>query len=729
MPLRYNLLPNSILVTLTLFLLIIYFGYIFSRRILKENKLLNLLSLSPCIGSAFYVIILHLIALTTKIELAAYLSLSILIITTIFISIRIKATSPIDHELSKKQFIALFLFSLSLAIVSLTYLLYFNTYDPIYLSIGTFTKQNDYPPLHPYAPNAILSYHYGVILFGAAINILSRLDPWYCLIPIQIFFIFTTPLIIFSLLYTYTKSFSQSLTGSIIGCFCANLTSFKLFSLLNHNTWNSFLPHIHEKLVFMNEGGFAASTNKALISPNMSVAIPISLVLFLFCTKTKEINKVNIIVILLLSIFLFFTYEAFWLPVIIAILVFYLFKTIQSKNKLRIIFETLILLIIFIISPLLIGGVLSGRETNITNLIYFNPKSYTVSWSALLREFYSHDWIIKNEVISKADGCRFYKVPFLSRYFFMEMGLPFIFLPFSLFLLFKKKYWALIAFAFSGLISFSFPFVIDYLPREIEVTRFFTYARLVFSILFGIFLGFIFEIKLPYYIHYALRIVLVSLIITLILPGICWLYPKKWFEGDYRFAQLPVADKKALKWLSNNVKPGDRGLGPFEEPWTAQEIITLGGVYGCSISSHALFESETRNTAFITLDPCLLKELNVKWIYLNEKLLSKIPSNVFTNLKKEKILQRKYKYHYKNEIREIYAFNPFNLEISCKDKNYSWVIGKMVNGKFISLAKLNSKHLMSFNNKDTALRKLKSYQKNLKNCKKAYWYRVEAIEI
>ncbi|MBI1858733.1 MAG: hypothetical protein HYR97_06455 [Candidatus Melainabacteria bacterium] len=594
------------------------------------------------------------------------------------------------------------------------------------MAIGTITKNNIYPPLHSYAPDATLTYHYGVVLLGSAINIFSHLDPWYCLIPIQIIFIFITPLIIFSLLHTYTNSFLQSIMGSIIGCLCANLTSFKLLKLITeHNP----IPDLHKTLVFMNESGFAVNTSKAMISPNMSVAIPLSLTLFFLCTKNKERSKLNLISILFISIFLFFSYESFWLPVILAILIFYIFKIIVEKNKYKSIFQVLLFLILFGLSPIFVGGVFAGEEQNITNLIHFNPKSYIFSWSGILGEIYPYDWIINHEVISDRDGCKFYKIPFLSKYFSIEMGLPLLLLPFSFILLLRKKYWGLICFTISGLISFCLPFLISYLPREIETLRFFIYARLIFSILFGMFLGFIFEIKSPLFLRMFLRMALIILIITLVLPGIGWLYPRKIAESDYRFNKLPIADKRALKWLSKNAKPGDRGIGPFEEPWTTQEIITAGGVYGCSISPYAHFESETRKTAFITLDPCLLNELKIRWIYSNEKLLLKIPMHVLNKLQKEKILVLRYKYKNKAAIRKIYKFNPSNVKLSCENQNYAWAIGKMINGKFTPLPQQNSKSLILFSNKDTALEKLKQYQIELNDNQKAYWYRIEAIKI
>lgn len=708
----------ELLLLLTFFLLIINLGYTFTRRILNENRLTYLIPLSVCFGSALFVILIHFCSFITGIQIATYTSLFLISAITLFIFVKYKTIHQIDLGLSKLQFTLLLSFSLFLTFLSLWHLSFFSTYDPIYQVIETIIEQGIYPPHHPYSPEAPFNYHYGVILFGAALRVFSNIEVWHSLIPIQVMFIFITPIVIFSFIFSHTKNFLQSFFGSIIGCFCANLTSLEIFIFPFVHKFSDFIQNFHKNLVPMNEGGFTVSTNKALISPNMSVAIPLSIILFYLCTNEVNKEKKYWLPILTISAFLFFSYESFWVPVILAILLFHLASSLQSKNKGNQLKPTLILITLLLISPMLVGGIFTNKESNISNLLYFDPKLYTFSWAGILNQFYPYEWFAKNEVISHGDGFRFYKVPLISKYFFIELGLPYILLPLIILWILFKRNLTLFSFLLSGLISFTLPFLISYIPRDIEVIRFFIYAKLVFSILFGIFLGYLLEIKLPFFIKIFSRTIIFILIITLTLPGIIWLLPIKFVDNDYRYTNIPKADKKALSWLNNHVKPGDRGLGPINVPHKHFELITVAGVYGIGIAKEACFEENTRYTALTTLNPCLLKELKVRWVYLNNDLLSKISPDVINKLIEEKILLLRYKN--KDETRKIYEFNQNNIGNYCKNKNYLWALGKMNDGKFVQQT--------TFPSKDTALSALTKLKKELNN-KESYWYRIEAIKI
>lgn len=711
------------LLLLIFFSLIISFGYIFSRRVLKENKIIYLIPLSVCFGSSFFVILLHLISLIIGVNIATYISLIAMTFITLLIAFKYKARSPLDYELPKKQFFLLFLFSLFLGLLSAWHLISFGTYDPLYQCIGPITKQSVYPPPHSYNPETQFAYHYGVILYGSALNIFSNIEVWNCLIPIQILFIFITPIVIFYLIFNLTKNFLQSMLGSIIGCFCANLTFFKIFSLFQKTDFSEFIANLHSKLVLMNESGFAVSTSKAFISPNISVALPLSIILFSLCTKEQAINKNLWFIIFFISTFLYFTYEAFWFPVMASVLLYFLVELLFSRNLKQLIKVGLLILTISL-TPLLVGGVFTHSKENITNLIYFDPKSYIFSWVGILNEIYNPEWLSKHQIISNGDGAMFYKVPLLSKYFFIELGLPLILLPFSiLWLILKIKNKSLIFFLISGIISFFIPFFISYIPREVEPLRFFIYARFVFSIVLGIFLGYLLGMKLPTFLKVVYKIGIGILIVALVIPGIIWFIPKKISENDYRYTHIPYPDKLALKWLSKKVKPQDRGFGPTNVPHQNFELITAAGVYGISLFPNHWVEKNTRNTILETLNPCLLEELKVKWIYLNNYLLSTINEDMLEKLVKEGLLTLHYKQKYKNEIRLIYEFKISKKSKYCKGKNYAWVIGELKQGTFIPF----TSPAVVFPNKDSALKYLNKQKHNIRSAK-SYWYRVEAVK-
>ena len=713
------------------FFLIISFGYIVSRNVLKENKLISLIPLSVCIGSSVFVIMLHLIASITNPVVGTYITLAFLPTASLFISIKYKNYENIETGLPNIQFFYISLLSLFLGITSLAYLLFFDTYDPgLYQIIGTITKQGDYPPLNPANPALSLAYHNGVALYASALKIFLNAETWHSVIPIQAIFILIFPLIIFCLLYSITNSFLQSFLGALIGCFCANLTAFKLFSLFSNTSPSLFFSTIHEKIVSMNEGGFSISTSKALISPNMSVGLPLSVRLLFLSINKNILEKKYWLAMFFISAFLFFTYESFWIPVVVSSILYQAALIFQNKNWQAQVKTLVILTVILFISTLLVYGILTGTSDNMLNLLYFEPKSYTFSWSGILGQFYPSQWFTENSVISRVDGCVFYKVPFFSRCFFIEFGLPLILLPVTiLWLLIKNKNAKLFFFLVGGISSFIIPFLMSYLPRQIELIRFFIYPRFTLSLIFGIFLGWLFNSKLPRIMSILWCGILSLLIVILILPGIVWNLPIR-SEHDYRYNQFPYADKKALSWLNKNVKPGDRGIGPNGKAYKHYELINIAGVYGVAAHYLILLEQETKNTVFTTLNPCLLKKLNVKWIYFNQDLLSKAPQKRLKELLQEKILVLRYKYKSNNEVRTIFEFKPKNIEKYCKEKEYAYVIGRIQNGDFIPLTK-DPKYKTSrmiFSTKKAALNKLNKLKESLDK-KEAFWYRVEVIKI
>lgn len=718
---------SSYFLSFLFFFLIIGFGYIFTNRVLKRDKLVYLIPYSVCIGSSFFITCLHAVSLITQPSVATYISLLIIFVISLLLLARTKSGSNLSLGIPKIQFVSLFVFSTLLGALTFWHLIAFSTYDPLYQCVGTITKQNIYPPYHPFSPDTRSAYHYGVLLYGSALKFFSNIETWNSLIPVQLLFVFITPFVIFSFIFSISKSFLPSFFSSIIGCLCPNLTFLKIPTLFQGVRFDELLQTLHKNLVLMNESGFAVSVSKSFVSPNISVAIPISIYLFYLCTSEKAAKRNYQIVILFVSIFLLSTYESFWMPIVIAVFLYHLFLLL-TKNTERItqLKTTVILTTIFLLSPYIGQGVLAPANDNIVKLVHYEPKTYIYSWSGILGQFYPNDWFSRNEVVSHSDGCRFYKVPFLSKYFFVELGLPFVLLPLIIAWLISRKNTILSFFLISGMTALSLPFLITYTPRVIEPIRFFILARFIFSILFGILLGYLFKIKLPPLLKIIYNLVFIFFITMLVLPGIVWLIPKKFTESDYRYNQIPLVDKKALTWLRGHVKPQDRGLGPTNVPHRHFELINVAGVYGSSVGPQIIFQDETRNTALTTLNPCLLKELKITWIYLNPELSLKVPQDKLNHLLEEKILLL----HYRNKdsSRRIYKFQLQNNNKYCIHKDYSWIVGRMIDGKFIPCSNRDTNLKTTFQDKESALKSLEEIKKHLTNKQEAYFYRIEAIK-
>lgn len=723
------------------FTIITGFGYIFARNILKEKNLINLIPFSVYLGSSLFVTLLHTLSLIFGVKISTFLSLFLSLALAILILFKYKANETIELGLPKIQFFLLILFSFSFGILFLAYLTKFSTYDlGLYQLIGLITGQG-YPFSNPFGPDSAYVYHNGVALFASGLTIFSKLEALEGLTPIQSLFIFILPITIFVLIYSITKNFLQSMLGVLIGSFCANLRALSLFTIFLPETFSSFVSDPHKTMFWMADSGFVSPTQKALISPNSSVALPLSVFLFYLCTRGKLIDKKYYLPILLISAFLFSAYEAYWFPVTLAIFMFHVVLVLKSKWDKRQIIASTVLIALFLVTPFSAGGVFKNKNENITKLVSLDIKPYAVSLAGTIHYVYPPEWRKRNKIICNANGNEFYKIPILSRYFFEEFGLPLLALPFIILWLIRTKNLNLLSFLTAGITSFAIPFLITYNLIEIETHRFLIYARFIFSILFGVFLGYLLNINFQSLITNILsRTFLFLLITTLVLPGISWILPKFKSEAEYRAVKVHKADKKALSWLSKNAKNGDRGIGPWDIPFKSFELISIGGVYGTGAYIQNLANEETRATALKTLNPCLLKELKVRWLYLNKNLdnyahatiaqditnlLDLVPKATLNQLTKEKILTLRFKYKDNEELRLIYEFIPTKNKTYCKNKNYAWSIGRLQYGKFTPI---KSKHNATFTGKKVALTKLEELRKSL-NKKEAVLYGVEAIKI
>ncbi len=723
------------------FISIIWFGYSYSRRILKENKLIYLIPLSVCFGSSFFVILLQLFSLLLSVQKATYICISLTLALALFILFKYKLNNHLELGLSKIQFSLLFLFSLVVGVLFFAYLLNFDTYDPgVYQLIGLMTKQDIYPNSTPHHYGTIHIYHNGVALFASSLKIFSNLEIFNSLYPIQILFIAIFPLILFALIFSITKSFSQAMIASIVGCFCATLKSLNLLLPFDHEIFNKLTNDFRDYLFWMADSGFVSPTQKALVSPNSSIALPLSAFLFLLCLKENLKNNWHYLTILFTSSFLFLSYEAYWFPTVVALCLCEIVKTIQSKWTKKQIISSITLILILGASPTLAGGVFQNKNENITKLVSLDIKPYTLSFGGTLQFVYPPAWFKKekNIYVSPANGNTFYKLPILSKYLFHEFGLPLVTLPLILLYLLKSKNQKLLSLLLSGLVSFAIPFLITYNLIEIETHRFLIYSRFVFSVLFGAFIGSLFDFRPPVFLlNIFYKTFLFLLIIVLVAPGIYWLMPIK-HKYEYRATTLTKADKKTLSWLSKHSRSGDVGIGPWDIPFRCFELISLAGVYGSGVHIQNIAEEETRTTALSTLNPCLLKELHVKWLYLNKNLdshkhalipqdildlITLLPKDTLKQLLKEKILVQRFKYKDKSELRLIYEFNPRLAKNYCKNKDYIWSIGRLQQGKFIPI---KSSFQTTFQSKKSALKKLKELKKLLTS-KEALWYGVEAI--
>lgn len=710
-----------------LFLSIIFsFGYLFTRKILKENTFFSTIPMSTTFGISFFIFILHFISLITGLQIATYITLLLFITISIFLVLRFKDSEE-SNPLTKREGLLLLSLSTLVFLLCFFYLRFFNSYDPLYADAASIIKQKSYPPFHPYNSEQTFSYHYGLILLASSLAIFSNIDIWNSFIPIQLLFQFSIPLSIFSLIYFFKKDFNCAFLGALLGCFCANLSSI-LIPIDIIRLFPQGYERVFQKIMYVADSSFANGAQRAFVSPNMGTGMQMSLILYYLCLSLKLDKQLywKLFSIFTISVSLFFIYEAYWVAPVIGSTIYYFLKVIKNKADISSIKILSYLLVIFLSSPFIIGGVNSNSEKSSFSLVYFNPKTYITSFPYYPGHKTSDKWLKEHTLIEASQDGTFFKVSPFDWKFYEDFGLPFLCLPLILFWIRREKDLKSFSLLLSGLLMLCVPFFISYQIRDVEFIRFPTYARFIFSILFGSFLGFYIK---EYSKSVFAKSLFLILILTLISPSIFWLLPVKSSSKDWRYAQISPINKKAIKWLTKKVEVGDKGIGPLDIISFNFELITTAGVYGIGTSNTGgfSFEKETRKTALKTLDPCLLRDLKVRWLYVNSDVEQLISKENLNKLSREKQLLLRYEDKNEYDFVRIYEFIPSYREDLCLNKLYRWAVGRIYYGKFYPLQNNLTKEKLVFFNKDGAKDFLKEYIKALNN-KESYWYRIEAIE-
>jgi hypothetical protein len=711
--------------------IITFFGYLFSNRVLKENNPISLIPISVTFGCSLFIFLLHFISLVLGVQTATYISIGTFILGIIYISLSVKPLI-LESALNKRESVIIFCLSAFLFLLCLSYLIYFNTFDPLYHNAATLIKQKSYPPFNPYNSETLSSYHYGLILLASSLAIFSNIDVWNSFIPIQLLFIVTIPLSIFSLVYFIRRKFNEAFFAALIGCFCANLNSPLLIKHLSILIFHGFDYKIYNKIIGIADSTFATNTCRSLASPNMCLATQMTMVLF-YLSLSFAFNKLNkdlivrLFTIFIISATFFFIYESFWVVPVIGSLLYHLITVLNGNNRIQAVKTFISLFIIFSTSPFITGGILNNGEKSSLSLVYINPKNFLTCCAYNPGFKPSKEWTDNHMVLENSTGGVYFKVKPSDWKFYNDLGLPFICLPFVLFWIIKQRSTGLLALAISGIFMLLVPFFISFQLREVELIRFPTCARFIFSVLFGSFLGFYIN---KYSKSWIFKSMVLGLIFTLISPVIIWLLPHQFKSKDWRYTHIPKIHKKAIKWLSKKVELGDKGIGPFDFPCFYYDLITTAGVYGISTSETGGFivEKETRKTALKLIDPCLFRELKAKWLYVNKDVSSLITKENLNKAIKSKMLVLRYRDTNSTDFVEIYEHIPNYADNNCSNKAYNWAVGRIYMGTFFPLQNNLTKEKIVFTNKENAKEFLREYIKSLDKREK-YWYRIEAIPL
>ena len=709
------------------------FGFISLSRLLKIRSLILLIPLSISFGIAAYAFTLHILSFLIGTQKAVWIALVILILKSIYIfATNRKNLIPIEKEIATAKLftvsaIAIFICSLTFMAVSK-----FGTFDrEAHIPIAmTMFHNNVYPPRDCFRPDYVLLYHYGGDLLAGAVQYITNLDISTSYELIASILSGTTFLSFFALSWLLTARFKLSLLAGFCAYFGGGLLW--LDAIIRYLTKNfpegatnwSFLQ------TFLNLGIHGSINNAPSVLTFISTfdlgnpLLVCSLILFWKMIQEKNL-KSSIYYIFFLTVTLFtlyltadWLYVTFWAAVLPFVLILW------KDNKKQFIISTVIILFTSILLNKTIGNPLFCQEqiqalgrTNIFDIGIKEQLFSVVGWGRLSTHVMNYQTI----------SC-------FSWDFICELGLSLFLFPIALIYLSKTKNSLAYLLFLSAAITMPVPVLIDFKLNPVELVRLFAFGNTILILLITCGTAFLYKpfiknnlLIIPYVIVFCLSPfsqLLAGAVFSphiysnkLLVQKLCSelkpikslneliTYLKSYSEYMHLVKNKIITTYKSeIEFFRLQSKPGDVALS------TIHEIPAYTGVYSLIPAQRLIYWDQLYSshntlyeTAFSTLDPYLLKELNLKWLLINTELKSKLPKETQDILNNPDIFSLSFESP--NKL-EIYRINDLKNVIKISSRKTAWMLINR-NGYPVSSGK---NKIVLFASLKDALTELKSLQ-------------------
>lgn len=724
---------------------LVFFGFVFLNKINKITSLIPLSAFSIPLGASFYIFICHIFSLGIGPKKASILTLILLIIFSILIVILKGKVEINKEEISKRQKYILFGLSSIIAICTLLSVYRFGIFDEIWhipLTLSIF-HNDTYPPKDFLRPDYNLLYHFGGNLLGGAISYITLIEIYNSFHLISAISSFCSFLSFFALGWVVTKSYTISLICAICCYFGSGLPWVNALLDFFSNNSESLLKTILNnglRTSFTDPQHIANFTSKAIATP---IAILCFFLLYRLFNYVKESNsfKVFYTTILTLIILLFsLTTIAGWFVLSISIglcTLLIISPLVERKKFTHLALNILILLALFYIVNKLIGIRLYSEEeylgrVNVFDLGLRNPLFSIKVWSGAA----------VGQEQARILSC-------FSPEFFLNFGFSLILLPIAIIYLIKEKNSFSFLLFLSSILIIPIPLIFDFKMNPVDFNRLIPFGNtmLIFLITCGV--GSLFKnffknkfISFVYIMCFSLSSLAAFILGTIFPPQIYFdrnftdysirefkkaRSPVNLLKTYYKINKKVIAKKyefqnkhkHEIDFYLKNTKPKDVVISSAVNIPLFAGVYTLvpTGYYGLKEQIYSKFDN-IYTTIISTLDPYLLKELNVKWVGYDEISKSKLSKEVLSFLNNKDFFKLKYKNiiklnpktkaKFKKEkvLYEIYKVNNLEKAIKLTPRQTGWILLNR-NGFPLEITKKLNENIKVYKTEKKALQYLK----------------------
>ena len=548
--------------------------------------------------------------------------------------------------------------------------------------IETILSNNIYPPAAIASKEHIVDYyHYGIDLVAASISKFCSLRAWDALslqLGLTGFFCLLT-------LYCLINFFIRSQVLSILlSLFVFAYSSFNHihFFIDNIQNYSKFRPQELFTAFFIFSQPALKNFSQRLHFYGQSMGFLLTFILlyvqFHFIWISKETVKKNgIYVLLTLSSFiLYFNYPSMWYPVVAGYICYLSLDFLDSLRKTPIVTA----IKISVASVISVIAIFLGKFLTFTkslshyegiNLFPFSPKTYFNLPEPWLKPYMKYfmspgEFTADKFEIEAFNFSRDLKVDIFSQITFREFGFIAI-IAFGLFLftwIRDKKFNPSFVLFFSGIISCLVPYLFEYILRPHEELRFFVFGKTI--LLLFIVISAFQKARSIKSLFLSWRIFIPILMILMCLANLITLS-----------MQIPMISKNLLvngpqrefvRLMKTVLKSGDVCIDDDKPFANAAPLGSLAGCYG--VGYRLLRENTIRKkTAFNTMDPNLLKDLDVNYVIITQ------PKKLSLKAQKHLMDQRMFTRLFENSKLPWLIFR-FNKDLDYDiPHDYMWTIG------------------------------------------------------
>lgn len=720
-----------------------FFGFVFLSQITKIRSLILLLPMSFSFGIGIYIFLLHSSSFLLGPQTSAIAVLLFQVISAaLVLFIKRKNLTKIKNEASARNFIILISIAIIICILTFFGVYRYGTFDrDVHMPMAmTMFHNNVYPPRDPFRPDYVFLYHYGGDLLAGAINYITSFDISRSYELVSTMFSGITFLSFFALAWILTKSFKLSFIAGFCTYFGGGLLW--LDAIVRYLTKNfpegvnnwSFLQ------TYLNLGFHGSIINPPSILTFSSTSVignPLLICCLILIWKMIEKNslKESSLYMLFLAASLFslylttdWLYVTFWTTTMSFLLILFFNKQIKIFIPIFILLGISGLLSKTIGNPLFLQDSLQklGR-TNIFDIGIKENLFTIVSWGRLS----SH--IMNYQTIS----C-------FSWDFLCEFGLSLLLLPIAIIYLIKAKNKFAILLFLSAFTTMPVPCIIDFKLNPVELVRLFAFGNSMIVLLITCGIGTlyktIFERKIfliPYLLCFCLSPISQLISADLFTPRVFTnkLLVEK-MTGDLRniksiqnliiyfkeFNDFVMSSKDSvihnfkseINFFKKHGNSGDVAISNLFE------IPSHAGVYSIIPSGRFIYWDQLYSShctifpvVFSTLDPYLLNELNIKWLFVTNDYKNTLPTESKESLSNPELFELAYKNNNLPQaggVFEIYHTKDLKNILPNYERKTAWILVNK-QGQILDIVTLHKNTITLFSSSKDALFNLNNLYK------------------